>query len=97
MVFDLHTDMVLLYGGNSKNKTGTGYTIMEDMWAWNGSQWTQIENSGATPGKRCMHAMAYDIARNKTVLYGGSNGEIIFDDTWEWNGKSWDKAFEVAE
>jgi hypothetical protein len=36
--------------------------------------------------------MAYDLARNVTVLFGGVNDFLnppFLGDTWEWNGKGW--------
>jgi len=91
MVFDNKTGIILLYGGSCKKSDAGGFTAMDDMWMWDGKQWTEIKYNGASPGKRYMHAMAYDEARNRTILYGGGNGEIIFGDTWEWDGKRWKK------
>ena len=52
-------------------------------------EWTQRFVNGPSP--RAAHAMAYDAARDVTVLFGGglnpsgnANGE-----TWEWNGTLW--------
>lgn len=55
---------------------------------WDGKQWTQIRTVGPTPGRRDLHVMVYDAARNRTVLHGGT-GEKVLDDTWEWDGKGW--------
>jgi len=33
--------------------------------------------------------MAYDSARNVTVLFGGYNGTFSYGDTWEWDGAAW--------
>lgn len=52
-------------------------------------RWTEIKTTGARPGKRFIYAMAYDAARSKIVLHGGSDGQKILDDTWEWDGKHW--------
>lgn len=38
------------------------------------------------PSARWGHAMAYDSARNRTVLFGGSEGD---GETWEWDGLAW--------
>ena len=36
------------------------------------------------------HALAFDAARGRTVLFGGGNGAgATFDDTWEWDGSTW--------
>ena len=47
--------------------------------------WTQwIVTS---PSARGAHAMAYDSARHRTVLFGGTTtGNDYLGDTWEWNG-----------
>jgi photosystem II stability/assembly factor-like uncharacterized protein len=37
------------------------------------------------------HAMAYDSARQRTVLYGGLGMPRIYSDTWEYDGKTWTK------
>ncbi|MEM7675806.1 MAG: kelch repeat-containing protein [Myxococcota bacterium] len=34
-------------------------------------------------------AMAYDSAKNVTVLHGGVSGNRVFNETWEWNGSFW--------
>jgi hypothetical protein len=61
---------------------------MGDTWEWDGSAWLpQVFASG--PGNRQRHAMAYDIQRGRTVLFGGLNSQGIFGDTWEWDGVSW--------
>jgi hypothetical protein len=42
------------------------------------------------PGARWGHAMAYDAARDRVVLFGGAlSREQYVADTWEWNGASW--------
>jgi hypothetical protein len=86
MVFDNVSGSVILYGGNN-----AANGILEDMWSWNGKKWSEVKMNGQTPGKRFLHAMAYDKMRNKIILYGGGNGQIIFGDTWEWNGTNWTK------
>jgi galactose oxidase-like protein len=57
---------------------------MSERWLW-----TQKEDIGPSP--RGGHALAYDAARQRVVLFGGSNalGSIRFNDTWEWDGAEW--------
>jgi len=45
----------------------------------------------ASPPGRMFHAMAYDEARQRTVLFGGYAGALLADlrETWEWDGKNW--------
>lgn len=50
--------------------------------------WTQKQDTG--PAARLGAAMAYDGARGRTLLFGGSalTGGV-FGDTWEWDGDEW--------
>lgn len=49
--------------------------------------WTQLAPA-TSPPSRASHAMAYDSTRQRTVLFGGSNGTSM-SDTWEWDGFNW--------
>jgi hypothetical protein len=84
MTFDRRAGLVLLYGGSVDGSR----IIYDDMWQWDGQRWTEIRLTGPTPGKRAIHVMAYDTARAKTVLYGGTR-ESVMEDTWEWDGQRW--------
>ena len=42
-----------------------------------------------SPSARDGHAMAYDVARQRVVLFGGNSLTSIFSDTWEWDGSNW--------
>src|SRR5206468_11025348 len=44
-----------------------------------------------SPSARWASAMAYDSARGRTVLFGGTNAADL-DDTWEWDGSQWLRA-----
>ncbi len=41
------------------------------------------------PLPRARHAMAYDRARKRLVLFGGKNDDGELDDTWEFDGSDW--------
>ena len=41
----------------------------------------------AAPPERSFHAMAYDSARGRVVLFGGIVASWV-NDTWEWDGVS---------
>lgn len=63
--------------------------LMDDVWEWNGTMWTQRVVPG--PEGRLWAAMAYDSIRGVTVLFGGRQGSPphLLDDTWEWDGTTW--------
>jgi hypothetical protein len=77
---------VVLFGGNATGRydkdSPTGQ-LLGDTWEWDGSQWSLASRTG--PPARDHHAMAYDEARGKVVLFGGWNGKFL-DDVWEWDG-----------
>lgn len=85
MVFDERAGVILLYGGAAAHRDAP----LSDMWQWDGSRWTEIRLTGPTPGHRYQPVMAYDRARDRTVLYGGIGGA---SDTWEWDGQQWRQA-----
>lgn len=56
------------------------------------SVWTQL--SGANPPPRSHHAMVYDAARDRVVLFGGRHPQAgPLADTWEWDGTGWSQVF----
>lgn len=84
-VFDRESNQVLLFGGA---EIGSDVTLLNDTWLWDGSQWNKIEADG--PPARVHPAMAYDAARGRVVITGGSNApSTILSDTWEWDGQAW--------
>jgi cysteine-rich repeat protein len=48
-----------------------------------------VFSPGKTPHKRDSHAIAYDGARQRVVMYGGWTTGGNLNDTWEWDGTSW--------
>jgi hypothetical protein len=82
MAFDAKRGVVLLYSGAAAHKGAP----LADMWQWDGQRWTEIPLTGPTPGYRYQPVMVYDVARDRTVLYGGLSGAR---DTWEWDGSRW--------
>lgn len=87
LVYDAQAGVCILHGGWSG---GTVY--QNDMWSYNGAGWTQITPASGTPSARGFHAMAYDAARQRLVLFGGlfiSGSTSYYGDTWEWDGSIW--------
>ncbi|MCU0862374.1 MAG: kelch repeat-containing protein [Planctomycetes bacterium] len=52
--------------------------------------WTQ-SLTGTQPGLRSLQGMAYDSARQRTVMFGGWNypNGLFNSQTWEWGGTAW--------
>jgi hypothetical protein len=73
-------DAMLLFGGID----GTG--INGDTWGFDGKYWTQRQDIG--PVRRSDHAIVFDNARSRVVLFGGNsldgNKQLVsLGDTWE--------------
>lgn len=91
MTYDAGRRRIVLFGGARP----TGGAELDDTWEWDGHRWQRITEPGASgsPPGRVLHAMAYDEARGRVVLFGGaslaSGKPEPFDDTWEWDGRAW--------
>jgi hypothetical protein len=73
--------VVLLYGGHPLTNDA-----LEDTWTWDGSNWTQLL-ADSPPGPLNYSGGAYDAARGRVVMFGGSTGKpagVRLADTWEW-------------
>ncbi len=81
MVYDLDLGLTYLFGGYF------GGGQIGGTYAWNGSTWSQVSNSG--PVERTQHAMAFDTLRRRTVVHGGFDGPVMYGDTWEFDGAGW--------
>lgn len=97
IAYDSHRGRAVLFGGRDASNN-----LLGDTWEWDGATntWTQITPPGYTPRARWGHALAYDAARRKTVLYGGYAGNLDQDamrDTWTWDGVSWTRVGTQAE
>jgi cysteine-rich repeat protein len=81
--FDEEAGVVTVYGDQADNSVYT--------WDGRSRTWTQHAPIAATwPHVRTMTAMAYDGARGRTVMFGGSGSTIgSLGDTWEWDGSEW--------
>ena len=90
MVYDSARGRVVLFGGATKFGSAlvNGPTsVLGDTWEWDGAGWIST-SIPVSPGARAGHAMAYDAARRRVVLFGGS-GSTTFGDTWLYDGVTW--------
>lgn len=85
MVYDQQRNKVILFGGF--DRTDDGKVIYGDTWEWSTPDgWTLKDNNEKMA--RDHHAMAYDVASETTILFGGYNQGYL-GDTWSWNGEAW--------
>jgi cysteine-rich repeat protein len=93
MVYDDRRGATLMFGG--QGLTVMPFTsrphVLSDTWVWSGGSWQQ-QHPAVSPPRRVQHAMAFDSARGRVVLFGGSvygSDHVLGDDTWEWSGSTW--------
>jgi hypothetical protein len=84
MAYDSARGRVVLFGGDE----GSTGTLKQDVWEWDGTSWADRTPAGTKPSARDDHAMAYDSARGRVVLFGGDDGASR-QDLWEWDGSAW--------
>ncbi|HJZ83700.1 MAG TPA: kelch repeat-containing protein [Polyangia bacterium] len=63
---------------------GLAFPVLLDP-ALESALWLQV---AGPPAARYAHAVVYDSARARTVVFGGWTGSAL-GDTWEWNGTVW--------
>jgi hypothetical protein len=89
MTYDFARQRVILFGGDGGDFT----PALNDTWEWEGTSWTQRFPPNVPPARN-EHALVYDSARRRVVLFGGRSclpfqGCTPLADTWEWNGSDW--------
>ncbi len=89
MAYDPERGVTVLFGGQIGS--GRASTFPQDTWTWDGKAWKVSAVVG--PPTRYVHAMAYDSARHRIVLFGGGQTSPPYrpmSDVWEWNGNTWE-------
>ena len=57
--------------------------------------WTQKQDIGPKP--RVLHALAFDSAAARTILFGGDSlSGHAYDDTWAWDGDNWTQVADMG-
>lgn len=82
---------LLLHGG--KYSYNGEDTILSDTWEWDGNTWTQ-STGATTPTASWGGTIAYDDARQRLLLHGGSIGNdslgsLTLSGTYEWVNGRW--------
>lgn len=88
MAYNSAQGYVLVFGG-VKVAFGGSADQTSETWKWDGENWSLLTTKGPSP--RIYSSMVYDAARDRVVLYGGTQGpgSQEFRDTWEFDGAQW--------
>lgn len=86
MCFHAALGKTLLFSGIDVQVGGTSLT-----WAWDGTNWAQLQTTGAVPAPRTFARMAFDQSRQAALLFGGMDPHTgaLFSDVWQFDGSSW--------
>lgn len=97
MAYDEARGVTVLYGGGTCGFNAdfcpwgdpAGRPHYDETWEWDGLTWTQAADDG--PPYNRFHSMTYDSARQRVVMYGGSDDRSgsIGNTLYEWDGASW--------
>jgi hypothetical protein len=93
MAYDPAIGKMILFGGQTCDG-GLCSVWLNDTWAWDGNDWTQLTPANAPPPRNST-SLAYDPVRQQLVLFGGiaSCCPAVFDgDTWLFDGANWIQA-----
>jgi hypothetical protein len=85
MTFDPRSQSVILFGGYD---TQSSQALFGDTWSLQGDRWVLLDDVH-TPPPRNEHAMVYDEARDRVVMYGGRGYYDDLADTWEYARGTW--------
>ncbi len=82
--YDSQRGRAVLFGGVSSAAVSANY--FNDVWEYDASAdtWTRRNVTGSAPAARAFGAFAFDGARGRAVLFGGTS-DSAFGDTWEWD------------
>lgn len=86
MVWEPTRGVLLLHGGQNRN-----WEMLPETWEWfpGSDAWRLVTDaSQLNPGARTSHAMVWDSARERTILFGGTDLNRDFADTWAFDGSS---------
>ncbi len=79
LTYDPTRSRVVLFGGLPDDLL---LRRLDDTWEWDGAAWTESEPDLAAPAARSGHALAYEGASRRVLLFGGYDGSDRFADTW---------------
>jgi|tagenome__1003787_1003787.scaffolds.fasta_scaffold20910823_1 N-acetylneuraminic acid mutarotase len=89
MAYDSAKKRIVMFGGQVR--TGGANQPVNDTWEWDGTQWTQVADTGPTARARA----AMTSIGGTLVLHGGDSQQT-FDDTWQWSAGTWLKVQDIG-
>src|SRR5262245_52369130 len=75
LAYDSARGRAVLFGGY-EHRAGGELELATHTWEYDGATWSD-RTTTPTPPRRFLHAMAYDSARGRTVLFGGRSAGAL--------------------
>jgi hypothetical protein len=98
MTYDIESDRIVLFGGETNNQIVTQSPYYDETWAYdyNTNTWEQM-NPTNKPPKVIRYGFTYDAESDRTILFGGNLGYSVpitsryIDETWayDYNTDAW--------
>jgi hypothetical protein len=84
-IYDEARQNCVVFGGRPVDDRGRS---LGDTGIWSGATWVPV---AAEYGHRGYVSGVFDSLRQRTVVYGGTDGLALFADTWEFDGSAWSR------
>jgi N-acetylneuraminic acid mutarotase len=91
--YDSVRNRVVLYGGGRISADGRSLNPLHDTWEFDGGTWTQVGSNGPQIAKPIL---AYDVARNRTVMIGFNESDVVSFWAWQPSSRTWIQLFPTA-
>ncbi|MHB8590289.1 MAG: Kelch repeat-containing protein [Candidatus Dormibacteraceae bacterium] len=82
MAYDSVRGQVILYGGQAGPNS-----VLNDIWAWDGANWSQLNITGGPTAGKVSAALAFDVRAGELVLTGVTPDSDL--STWTLIGTNW--------
>lgn len=89
LALDSVRNRIVIFGGANSAGAALQDTREAAAGGTGATTFSLVTPATTTPAARYEHAMVYDAARDRVVMFGGRNGVTYFDETWEWDGVDW--------
>ena len=97
MVYDSTRGRTVVFGGYKFQAPTYGNAVMtNDLWEWDGTDWTQIVSTTGPPSARTQVSMCHDSVRGEVLMIGGGafnpnpgDSRAAVNALWAWNGTQW--------
>lgn len=104
LVWDDTGNRAWMFGGGTGIERSAASELTnpsDELWMFDGNEWSQIPKAGAWPSARSTSSATWDRARGRMVMHGGytrlgiadgflaASPDAFQSDTWDWDGTTW--------